>query len=95
MVIHISEKEFSRIGQRVWNMNKIAIDTLLRAVYDEKFAKLKDFIVVILHRGAKDDRKEIDGERITKVQKDGFYYLNRHDETIFIPAHRILELKQK
>ncbi|MDD5181993.1 MAG: RNA repair domain-containing protein [Candidatus Nanoarchaeia archaeon] len=76
-------------------MDTWAIDTLLRAVYDENFAKLKDFIVVIRHRGAENDRKEIDGERITKVQKDGFFYLNRHEEKIFIPAHRILELKRK
>lgn len=76
-------------------MEEHAIDILLRAVYDAKFTKLKDMIVVILHRGAVNDRKEIDGERITKVQKDGFFYLNRYDETIFIPAHRIRELKQK
>ena len=76
-------------------MEEKAIDILLRAVYDENFAKLKDFIVVILHRGAKDDRKEIDGEWITKVQKGGFFYLNLHENKIFIPAHRILELKRK
>jgi uncharacterized protein (UPF0248 family) len=76
-------------------MDTRAIEMLLRAVYDEKFAKLKDFIVVIRHRGAENDRKEIDGERITKVQKAKFFYLNKHGIEISIPAHRILELKRK
>lgn len=76
-------------------MEANAIEVLLRAVYDAGFAKLKDFIVVILHRGAENDRKEIDGERITKVQKDKFFYLNRHGIEISIPAHRILELRRK
>jgi uncharacterized protein (UPF0248 family) len=71
------------------------IEILLRAVYDAEFPKPKDFIIVIEHRGAPEDKKEIDGSRVTKVQKDGFYYMNKFGEETFIPAHRMLEIKRK
>ena len=71
------------------------IEILQRAEHDPEFKKWKDFIIVILHRGAPDDRKEIDGERIKKTQKDGFWYINRFNEETFIPAHRILKIIEK
>ena len=64
------------------------IETLLRAKHDPKFKKLSEFIVVIKHRGAPDDKKEINGSDITEVKKNGFYV-----EDTFIPSHRIIELK--
>ena len=73
-------------------MEKSPIDVLLRARYDKEYSSLRDFIVVILHRGAKNDEKRIDGARIISVQKDGFWYLNKFNEEIFIPAHRIKRL---
>jgi uncharacterized protein (UPF0248 family) len=76
-------------------VENIPIETLLRAEHDPEFKKLKDFIIVIKHRGAPEDKKEIDGEMVTHVQKDGFWYVNRFEEKTFIPAHRILELREK
>jgi uncharacterized protein (UPF0248 family) len=74
---------------------KRPIEILIRAEHDSSFKKLSDFIVVILHRGAPNDEREIDGERIKTVQKDGFWYTNEHNEEIFIPSHRIIKLKEK
>lgn len=74
---------------------KRPIEILMRAEHDPNFKKLSDFTVVILHRGAPGDRKEIDCARIKSVQKDGFWYINEHDEEIFIPSHRIIELREK
>ncbi len=71
------------------------IEILQRAVWDPNFKKLKNFIIVIKHRGAPGDKREILGERINKIQKDGFWYVNEFDEEIFIPAHRIIEIKEK
>ena len=76
-------------------MEKFPIQTLLRAMHDPEYRKLKDFIVVVKHRGAPKDKKEIDGERILRVQKDGFWYKNRFNEETFIPAHRMIKLKDK
>ena len=64
------------------------IETLLRAKHDPNFRKLSNFVVVIKHRGAPGDKKEIPGSEITEVKKNGFYV-----ESTFIPAHRIIELK--
>lgn len=76
-------------------MEKHPIQTLLRARYDPKYLKLSDLIVIIRHRGAPNDRKEIDGERIVSVKKDGFWYENEFGKKIFIPAHRIIEIRFK
>lgn len=67
------------------------IRILLRSVYDEKYTPLKKIKVVIRHRGAPNDEKTIKGDRITKVTKYSFYYLE-HGEEVCIPAHRILRL---
>ena len=76
-------------------MDTLPIQTLLRAEYDINFKRLRDFTIVILHKGAPNDRRSIDGERIIHVQKDGFWYINRFGIETFIPAHRILELQPK
>ena len=64
------------------------IETLLRAKHDPGFKNLSNFVVVIKHRGAPDDKKEISGNEITDVKKNGFYF-----QDTFIPAYRIIELK--
>lgn len=65
----------------------------MRAKWDPKYKKLSDFKIVIKHRGAPGDKKVISGENITKIQKDGFWYINAIGEEVFIPAHRIIKLK--
>jgi uncharacterized protein (UPF0248 family) len=47
--------------------------------------------IVILHRGAPDNRKIISGNKIIDIKRDRFWYINR-EETV-IPMHRILEIK--
>ena len=70
-------------------MNRF-IEVLLRAKYDPNFKKLTDIIIVIKHRGTVGDIKEIDGNDVTDVKKNGFYFSDT-----FIPSHRIIELKYK
>ncbi len=49
--------------------------------------------VVILHRGAPDDRKRINGDQITEIKKDHFSYINfETKEEVYIPMHRVLEI---
>lgn len=67
------------------------IDTLLRAKYDKKFSKLKNFIVVIRHRGALDNVKEIDGAEIKDIKKDHFVLIDGTN----IPAHRIIRIRKR
>ena len=55
--------------------------------------KLPDCEIVILHRGAPQDRKSISGERITEVKKSYFSYTNEFREETTIPYHRVLEVR--
>ncbi len=54
---------------------------------------LGDCEIIILHRGAPGNRKVISGKSITQVKKSYFYYREGKDE-IFIPLHRILEIRK-
>lgn len=54
-------------------------------------SNLKKCEIVILHRGAPNNRKIISGEKITEIKKDRFWYMEK--EEICIPMHRILEIK--
>jgi uncharacterized protein (UPF0248 family) len=49
--------------------------------------------IVIIHRGAENNRKTIPGASITEVKKSHFYYKN--DEETYIPMHRIAEIRLK
>ena len=53
--------------------------------------KLHDCMIIILHRGAPNDRKTIEGRQVTEVKKSYFMYEN--DKEVFIPLHRVLEIK--
>lgn len=50
--------------------------------------------VLILHRGAPDDRKIVPGSQITQVKKSYFYYKDGKEGNAekFIPLHRVLEI---
>ena len=54
--------------------------------------KLDRCEVVILHRGAPQDRKIITGDKITEVKKSYFSY-DSGREDVTIPLHRILEIR--
>jgi|YelNatPaOPRAMG01_1025707.scaffolds.fasta_scaffold147824_2 uncharacterized protein (UPF0248 family) len=56
--------------------------------------KLEECEVVILHRGAENNKKAISGSSITEIKKSHFYYKNGKIET-FIPMHRVLEIRLK
>ena len=49
--------------------------------------------IVILHRGAPQNRMSISGGQVTELKKHHFTYLNRNGDDIFIPLHRILEVR--
>ncbi len=51
--------------------------------------------VMILHRGARGDRKTIPGDRITEVKKGFFIYVNQGGEETVIPYHRVQEVRLK
>jgi uncharacterized protein (UPF0248 family) len=48
--------------------------------------------VTILHRGAPDDRKTVEGTDIVEVKKSYFTYKSRGKECA-IPLHRVLEIR--
>ena len=58
---------------------------------------LEDCEIVILHRGAPEDRKIISGKDVTEIKKSYFYYKDgkNHGTETRIPMHRILEVKLK
>jgi uncharacterized protein (UPF0248 family) len=68
------------------------IEILMRVRWDSNYKKLSELKIIIRHRGAPNDEKIILGEKITKIQKDGFWYVNNLGEEVFIPAHRIIEV---
>ena len=49
--------------------------------------------IVILHRGAPDDRKTVHGRDITSVKKGHFVYTDITGRETTIPLHRILEVR--
>ena len=53
--------------------------------------KLDRCEIVILHRGAPDNKRIITGDRITEVRKTYFSYDNGKEE-VTIPFHRVLEI---
>ncbi len=53
--------------------------------------KLDSCEIAIVHRGAKDNRKMIDGKQVTTVKKGYFCFKDGHQE-IYIPNHRVIEI---
>jgi uncharacterized protein (UPF0248 family) len=48
--------------------------------------------IVILHRGAPEDRKAIPGGKLTELKKTYFSYDSGREE-VTIPLHRVLEVR--
>ena len=69
-------------------MGFMVFDTLNRLNWTGRLHAAK---VVILHRGAPEDRKVILGSSITQVKKSHFYYKDGGKGS-FIPLHRVLEI---
>jgi uncharacterized protein (UPF0248 family) len=57
--------------------------------------RLGEAEVVILHRGAPQDRKTIPGSRIVSVRKSCFVYKDGGGRETTIPLHRVLEVRLK
>ncbi len=55
--------------------------------------RLDDCEIIILERGSPENKKSIPGNKITEIKRHYFYYKN--GEEIFIPMHRVLEIKEK
>lgn len=77
-------------------MEKKPIHKLIRLFYD---GKLSDFVVLIRHRIEGEEKmKEINGSSIICVRRNGFYYrenkVKKGEELIFIPSHRIVEVRR-
>lgn len=53
--------------------------------------KLDNCEVVIVHRNSADNKKTIKGRNITEIKKGYFLYKNTRE--IYIPMHRILEVR--
>lgn len=49
--------------------------------------------IIIIHRGAPDDRKAIPGSSVTEVKSGYITYKSRYNEETVIPLHRILEVR--
>ena len=54
--------------------------------------QLDKCIVIILHRGAPNDRMEISGNQILELAKTYFVYRNSVGEESTIPFHRVREI---
>jgi len=66
-------------------------DLLNKLKWDPK-EDIRDYIIVYIHRGALDDRRQIPAHLIEKVYVGSFLYTIDDEETI-IPFHRILEIR--
>ena len=55
-------------------------------------SQLTNAKILILHRGAPENKKTIEGRRVTEVKRSYFLYEEGGKET-FIPNHRVLEIK--
>jgi len=55
--------------------------------------KLPESEVVILHRGAPDNKKSIRGDHITEIKKGSFSFMDAEtNKETYIPMHRVLEI---
>lgn len=55
---------------------------------------IKQSEIVILHRGAPEDRKIIPGKNVTEIKKSYFHYKeDGSGRETYIPLHRILEIR--
>ncbi|MEM2915159.1 MAG: RNA repair domain-containing protein [Candidatus Bathyarchaeia archaeon] len=85
-------------------MSYISLQSLLnKLVWDKRF-NIKNYSLTFIHRGAKDGKKIIPCQLITKIGKSWFTYnltlseqgtrkVNAVEREAFIPFHRILEIK--
>jgi uncharacterized protein (UPF0248 family) len=48
-------------------------------------------MIIIRHRGAKNDRKTVSGKDVTEIKKS--YFMYKDGKETFIPMHRILEIR--
>lgn len=55
--------------------------------------RLKGSEIVILHRGAPGNKRVINSEQITEIKKSHFMYKDDKGFEVFIPMHRILEIR--
>ncbi|MHA1238202.1 MAG: DUF504 domain-containing protein [Candidatus Odinarchaeia archaeon] len=53
---------------------------------------LENYNIVILHRGAPEDKKTIPGSKIKSVKSSYFTYIE-HETEVVIPFHRIIEIR--
>lgn len=67
----------------------MAYNTLNKLKWTNKLDKCE---IIIKHRGAKNNIKNISGPDVTEIKKSYFCYKDNDKET-FIPLHRILEIK--
>ncbi len=69
----------------------MVFETLNKLKWTGKLAGAK---VIFIHRGAKDDRKTVSGRKIISIKRSHFYYKD-NDHEIFIPNHRVVEIRMK
>ena len=67
----------------------MAFNTINRLKWTGKLGRCE---IVILHRGAPDDKRIVPGAMVTQVKKSCFYYKDG-DREGFIPMHRVQEIR--
>lgn len=74
-----------------------AIMTLARDLLNKLkwTGKLKGCEIVILHRGTPSNKRVINSEQITEIKKSNFMYKDKKGFEIFIPMHRVLEIRMR
>ena len=71
--------------------NILIRDLLNKFKWDPK-EDIRDYIIVYIHRGALNDRRQIPAHLIEKIYQGSFLCTIDDEETI-IPFHRILEIR--
>ena len=73
-------------------VSRVMIRDVLNKILWDKHECSHDYVVTFIHRGAIDDRKTISFNSIEKIFSSHFVY-RRGKEEVYIPFHRILEIK--
>ena len=71
---------------------RILIRDLLNKLKWDPEEDIRDYVIVYIHRGALNDRRQIPAHLIEKIYVGSFLYTIDDEETI-IPFHRILEIR--
>jgi len=57
--------------------------------------KLSGYELVYISRGSPGNEEVLSLDRVTRISRDGFLFLNEDGSETYIPYHRVLEIRRK